>query len=96
MGEMFFVLLTVIALKPAPAADGRPEVRAGDVISSSLVGAAVSYENCMEGGEFLADPIRKAGGDATTVVVSCPLLPADIGMAQGFTETEDLPAEGSK
>lgn len=89
--EFFYVLLTVIALDSAPARDGQPAIAAGDVLDSTLIGAAETQDKCMTGGRILAKPIEAAGEGSVKVVVSCIELPAHIGVAQGFSDIEDVP-----
>lgn len=91
MDEMFFVLMTIFALKAAPATDLEPQVRVGDVLEATLLGGSVKYSDCKKGADLLAKPVQQAGGDAVHVHVDCVKLPVEVGLSQGFQDTSSLP-----
>ena len=84
MGEMYFVLMTVIALQPLTFEDDRPDVVPGDIISSALIGGADTKEGCETGASLLAQPVQESWGENALVTISCPALPESVGTAQEF------------
>lgn len=95
MTEMFFILMTIIALEPAAATKGEAEVRIGDVLESTLLGASETEANCREGAALLAQPVQAAGQDAVLVHVDCVQLPVEAGISQGFTDIKDVPLKSN-
>lgn len=88
---LWFVLITVIAAEPTIT--GTPKYVPGDVIQSSLIGAADTREKCEKGGEFLAVELRKAAQGSAIVVATCVQMLEEVGDFQGFVPMEQVPHE---
>ena len=85
MNTMWFVLITIILAQPVTdGSDGR----VGDVLQSSLMGAAETEEKCEVAGHATASVLERHGKGSVRVVWSCVDLPAHFAEAQDFKETE--------
>lgn len=87
---MYYVLLTIILLKPT--VDGvEPKMVPGDIVKSSLLGAAETLERCEIAAKRTEEVFRQFSEPASTVAAHCVKLPAEIGDWQGFKPTSELP-----
>lgn len=70
----FLLLITLVLVRPVT--DGGPE-RVGDVLSSHLIGAAETLDECNEGGRIIADQLYAVGGGAVLALYGCFPIPSD-------------------
>lgn len=85
--KMFFVLVTIIALKPS--IDGKePAFVPGDVIKSTFVGASDTLDRCEKAAELTAEGFNRHTNGSSLVVAHCVELDASIGDHLGFEPTK--------
>lgn len=87
---MWFVLITLILAGPLPEGSAIPGSGAqvpGDVIESTLLGAADTLDDCEVAGRASVAAFGANGGDAVVVTYSCVEMAASVGVHQGFEPT---------
>lgn len=92
MTETFWYVLVTLVLA-LPVTDGGTE-KQGDIIESSLMGAALTKEKCESGAAILADILTEQGGGSVIVATDCIEMDAQVAEIKGFepidTPTQDL------
>ena len=88
MENLWFILITMVSTSISEV-EGIP-VLPGDVISSSLVAATETLEDCKIVAEGLAQTLDDVSQGSTVSVASCILMNADVVKFQRF---EDVPKE---